>query len=175
MNTIKLVEVIAKSISQRQREINPDISKNLGLYLSESSPPRGLEITVKIEKTALRTPDNMALRWNIDEEPTRTGIRLPKVTNAPDDSTQERDKMNKISFWFIPDFLLLLIWCRFVSSANAINKIKKTSVITIKKRNAAATEWKNWATAGKKTAPMAFPTVPTPTIPKILPCSFSEK
>ena len=30
MNTIKLVEVIAKSISQRQREINPDISKNLG-------------------------------------------------------------------------------------------------------------------------------------------------
>lgn len=83
--------------------------------------------------------------------------------------------MNKISFWFIPDFLLLLIWCRFVSSANAINKIKKTSVITIKKRNAAATEWKNWATTGKKTAPMAFPTVPTPTIPKILPCSFSEK
>lgn len=91
MNTIKLVEVIAKSISQRQREINPDISKNLGLYLSESSPPRGLEITVKIEKTALRTPDNMALRWNIDEEPTRTGIRLLKVTNAPDDSTQERE------------------------------------------------------------------------------------
>ena len=70
---------------------------------------------------------------------------------------------------------MLLIWCGSVSSAKAINKIKKTNVITIKKRNAAATEWKNWAIAGKKTALMAFSTLPNPTIPKIIHCSFSEK
>lgn len=62
MNAIKLLEVMANSISQRQRKINPNNNKNFGLYLSESSPPKGLDTTVKIEKSALNNPDNIELR-----------------------------------------------------------------------------------------------------------------